>query len=217
MQPITVTVGPLSAANPALIVASQTPAAGQKLLLAPITLDTLRQVLITYTTGEAPGVTLKIEGLTQSNAPITEIVDIPTTGTTITAALDYMQINQITVGPVGFSGPMSVGTNDSAGSRWIRFEDWVPGLITIQATVKGTVNYTIQTTLDDPNSVFNPVPPPQVTWINSSDPNVVGATTTKASFFQYGPAFSRVFVNSITSGPGNSVTVTYLQHSATNE
>jgi hypothetical protein len=107
----------------------------------------------------------------------------------------------VTVGPNSASFP--------AYSGWVRFDDYAPGLVSIQCTVSGTVNYTVETTMDDPNSPTNPVAAASTTWLPSTDTNVVGATASKTSFFQYAPIFARV---SLASGSG-SVTATFLQSS----
>lgn len=109
--------------------------------------------------------------------------------------------------------PITVTVSDaSAGvkySRLVRLDEWSPGQVGIQLTVSGTVNYTLQQTMDDPNSPFNPVPEASMTWVNSADTNVVGATATKQTNYQFVPLFCRVVLN---SGSG-SVTATFVQAS----
>lgn len=92
----------------------------------------------------------------------------------------------------------------------VRFDDFAPSNISIQCTVTGTVNYTVQSTLDDPDDPFNPVAENAMTWVDSSDTNVVGATTTKQSNFLFAPKFARIVLN---SGDGQ-VVATFLQSSA---
>ena len=91
----------------------------------------------------------------------------------------------------------------------VRFDDFAPSNISIQCTITGTVNYTVQTTLDDPNSPTNPVAVASMTWVDSSDTAVVAATATKQSNFLFAPASARIKLN---SGSG-SVTATFLQSS----
>ena len=79
----------------------------------------------------------------------------------------------------------------------------------LQCTVSGTVSYTVQSTLDDPNDPFNPVAVNSVTWVDSSDTNVVAASTTQQSNFLFAPKYARIKLN---SGTG-SVTATFLQSS----
>lgn len=104
---------------------------------------------------------------------------------------------------------VSVGPNATGGtpSQLVRFDDYSDAQVSIQCDVNGTVNYTIQTSLDDPNSPTNPVPLGSMTWINSSDAAAVGATANIATNFAYKPAFARVVMN---SGSG-TVTATFTQ------
>lgn len=94
-------------------------------------------------------------------------------------------------------------------SGLVRFDDFAPGLISIQCDVTGTVNYTIQSSLDDPNDPFAPVAVGSMTWIDTSDTAAVGATTSVQSNFMFAPKFARIKLN---SGTG-SVTATFLQSS----
>ena len=106
-----------------------------------------------------------------------------------------------------------VTVSDASGgvqySSFVRFDDFAPSNISIQCTVTGTVNYTVQSSLDDPNDPFNPVAVNSMTWVDSSDTNVVGATATKQSNFLFAPKFVRIKLN---SGSG-SVVATFLQSS----
>ena len=112
-----------------------------------------------------------------------------------------MQARQVTV---------SDASGDPQYSSLVRFDDFAPSNISIQCTVTGTVNYTVQSSLDDPNDPFNPVAVNSMTWVDSSDTNVVGATATKQSNFLFAPKFARIVLN---SGSG-SVVATFLQSSA---
>jgi len=79
----------------------------------------------------------------------------------------------------------------------------------VQARVSGTVNYTLQQTLDDPNSPTSPVSPANVLWQNINDSGAVAATTSVETNYMFAPTWCRVLLNSQTN-PGY-VTVTYLQ------
>ena len=109
--------------------------------------------------------------------------------------------------------PITVTASDASGgavaSGLVRFDDWAPGTVSIQVTVTGTVNYTVQTSMDDPNSPTNPVALASMTWIPSTDTNVVGQTDSKSSTFAAAPLFARVLLN---SGAG-SISATFLQNS----
>jgi hypothetical protein len=66
----------------------------------------------------------------------------------------------------------------------------------IQCTVSGTANYTVQQTLDDPNSLISPVAAALVSWVNHPDTNLVGASTTVQGNYGYAPVFAKVTLNS---------------------
>jgi len=209
MRPIVITVGPLASASATGIAVNQTVtgAANMVLTASPVTLDTPRHVLITNA-GNDSGITFTITGTTYGGAVISETVT-GTSGSSVSTVSDFATVTSIkTSGSTSVSGA-SAGTNSVAGSSWVRFDDWAPGLASLQATISGTVNYTVQTTNDDPNSPTNAVSIPSVTWVNSLDTNVVSASATKSSYFAYTPIYARVLLN---SGTG-SVTATFLQSS----
>lgn len=107
--------------------------------------------------------------------------------------------------------PIKVSVSDASVtpqySRWVRFDDFAPNYISIQCVVDGSVNYTIEYTLDDPNSFTNPVAVNSVTWVESNDTTAVGATDNITSNFLFAPTFSRIKLN---SGSG-TVSATFLQ------
>lgn len=93
-----------------------------------------------------------------------------------------------------------------------RMDDWAHPSISIQCVVTGTVDYTVQTSNDDPNDPGAPVAAGSMAWSNSPDSAVVGATATKMSKLDFVPRFVAVLLN---SGTG-SVTATILQAGVTN-
>ena len=103
-----------------------------------------------------------------------------------------------------------VGMTNTAASNWIRFDDFAPANISIQCTVSGSATYTVQSTLQDPNDPFSPVPEGSLTWVSSSDTVVVAATTTQQSNFLFAPKFARVVLTTTSTG---SVSATFLQSS----
>ena len=107
--------------------------------------------------------------------------------------------------------PIIVTVSDASGgvkyTDLIRFDSWALPSIAVQCNVTGTVSYTVQTTLDDPNSPTNPVALNSMTWIDSNDASVVSAIASAQSNFIFIPTFARVKLN---SGSG-SVTATFIQ------
>lgn len=213
MRPVTVSVGPLAAASANNIALSQTPGAAGALTLngslvvgGVAVLDNPRRVLITTADTTTK---FTITGTTPTGAVISE--SFLNVGSSSYSKLDYKTVTSITVNQ-GTTAALTVGTNGIASSPWVRFDDYAPGSVSIQADASGTVNYTLQQTLDDPNSATDPVVPSAVNWINTSDTAGVAATGSIQSNYQFAPIFARVLLNSSTS-PG-AVSATYLQSGA---
>jgi hypothetical protein len=211
MRPVIVTVGPLATASANNIALSQTPAGAGALTLngslvtaGIAVLDTPRRILIT--TADTTHV-FTIVGLSPTGTIVTESF-LVVAGASY-SALDYAKVTGVLINGAA-TAAVTVGTNGIASTPWVRFDEWAPAPVSIQCVVSGTVNYTIQQTLDDPNSPTNPVTPNAVTWLSTSDTAGVGATTSIQSNYAYAPVFSRVLLN---SGTG-SVTATFVQTGA---
>lgn len=99
----------------------------------------------------------------------------------------------------------TIGPNASGNATaLVRLDEWAPPLTTIQVDVTGTANFTIQTSLDDPNSATNPVPVANMTWFNTS---LVGNTSSLQATLSFPALFVRTLLN---SGNG-TVATTVLQ------
>ena len=109
--------------------------------------------------------------------------------------------------------PITVTVSDASGgtkySPLVRLDEWAPAHVGVQLSVSGTVNYTLQQSMDDPNSPTNPVPLASMTWVNCADTAAVGASTSIQTNYQFVPLFCRVVLN---SGSG-TVTATFVQAS----
>ena len=216
MRTIQVSVGPLAAASAtALRTAASISVAGTVALNGTLvsggvaTLDKPRRILFT-SSGNDSGITFTVTGTTFAGNSASEVV----TGgnaTTATTVLDYATVTSI-VSSGASAGTVSIGTSGVAGSPWCRLDMWAPSFISIQTNVTGTVNYTIQQTLDDPNDSDFPVTLANMNWINSNDTAVVSATTSQQSNYIFAPKFARVLLN---SGTG-SVTAIFAQSGVVN-
>jgi hypothetical protein len=208
MRPVTVTVGPLTASSGNNIATSQTPGAAGPITLNGSTVVGGVAILtaaqeITLTTTDSTH-TATISGTSWAGDPISEVITF--TGSAITSKLSYKTVTQIVVN-AALTAAITVGTSGIGSSPWVRLDEWALPQVAIQCDTSGTVNYTVQQTLDDPNSPTNPVAPSAVTWVNSSDTNAVGATGPIQSNYAFAPTFARVLLN---SGTG-SVTATFIQ------
>jgi hypothetical protein len=211
MRPITVSVGPLAAASATNIrTASAIAGAGAVTLNGSLvssgvaTLDTQRRVLFT-SAGNDSGITFTISGTNNNKDLISETL----TGgnaTGVYTVLDYKTVTSVTASGAS-AGNVSIGTNGVAGSPWVMLDPWAYAPVAAQLNVSGTVNYTLQQTLDDPNDPTNPVTPANMTWINCADTTVVGVTASAQTNYAFAPRYVRVLLN---SGTG-SVTGTFIQ------
>ncbi len=212
MQPITATVGPLTAASANAICLSQTPAGAGALTIngalasgGVATLDTARRVLITCA-GNESAKTFTITGTSYNGRVQSETITGPN-ATTAQSVLDYKTVTSITISAAA-AGAITVGTSGVASSRWVRLDNWAFPQVGIQCDVSGTVNYTVQQTLDNPNDPISPMALSAVNWVNHPDTNLVGATTTLQGNYGYAPLYVRVTLN---SGTG-SVAMTLVQY-----
>lgn len=176
------------------------------------TLDAARRVLFT-SGGDDSGITFTVTGTDWAGSPISETVAGTNTSTAYTV-LDYLTVTNIT-SSAATASTVTVGTNGVASSPWVRFDNYAAAAqVAIQLTASGTVNYTLQQTLDDPNRTTNNVVTntyqtarSAVTWVSSSDSNAVGATSTVQTNYSMAPVFARILLN---SGTG-TVTGTFTQ------
>lgn len=171
-------------------------------------MDVQRRVIFTFAADET-GHNYFVAGLDGAGNVISETVAGTTAGI-VSTVLSYKSVPTVYTDAAA-TGAMKVGTNGVADSAWVRFDEWAPGTVSVQVSVTGTANYTVRTTMDDPNSPTNPVAPSAVVWVDSLDTAIVAATATKASNFQIAPLYAKLVLNSST-GTGNAV-ATFLQSS----
>lgn len=167
------------------------------------TLDQARRVLLTFGADET-GTDFVVTGTDRYGNPISETV--AGTATTASTDLDFQTVTSIAISAAA-AGTIIAGTSGVAASDWVRFDDWTQNMLSIQANISGTVNYTIQSTLDDPNSPTDPVAPADVNWFDSNDSNLTAETVARQSNTQIMPTYARILLN---SGSG-TVTATFTQ------
>ena len=203
MRILTETVGPLAAASANCIATSQAGVGGTALTLAdsPYELDTPRRVIVT-SAGNDTGIYFAIVGTNSSSMPVTENLT-GASGGAAQSANDFATVTSVT--PSGNTAAnVTVGTNGVASTRPINLDNWGFGPTSIQVDVSGTVNYTVQQTLNDCNGSGGI---PAVNWVDHPDTNLVGATAIKQGNYAYIPFWVRLLLN---SGTG-SATITLIQ------
>lgn len=213
MQPIVVTVGPLAAGNTTNIALAQQPAAGNLVLNGSLvtagvaTLDQPRTITITSTDNETANV-FNIQGTDWAGSLISENLS-GGNSTGVTSVLSYKTITKI-ANSGNVTANITAGTASTASSPWVRFDTWSVSPITKQAVVSAAplvANFTVQVSMDDPNSNTNPVAVANMTWFNDSDTNFVAKATSAQGVSAYIPLWMRIFLN---SGNG-TVTGTFAQ------
>lgn len=213
MRPITATVGPLTAQSANNIALSQTPGAAGALTLNGSLVSGGVAVIgnpqrITITTTDNTH-SFTIVGATPTGSLLTE--SVTGNGTSVTSALDYATVSGITISGAA-SAAVTVGTSGTGATPWVRLDEWASAQVGIQCNATGTVNYTVQSTDDDPNSPTDPVIPSAVKWINTNDTNAVNATGNVQTNYLFAPTFVRALLN---SGSG-SVAMKVIQYNVAN-
>lgn len=207
MRQIVRTKGPLAAASANNIAASQTPTTagftinGSAATGGVATLDFARRVLLTTAANESAR-TVLISGTDSQGRLISETVTGPNIGT-VQTNLDFLTVTSAV--PSGnFAGAATLGTNGVASTMALPLDRYGWPDDAVQVAVSGTINYTIQATLDNP---FTASASTALNWFDCPDPNFVGATTAQLGGIQYPAAALRILIN---SGTG-SATITILQ------
>jgi len=107
--------------------------------------------------------------------------------------------------------PITVSTTDASGgttySRKVRMDSWANAQTVLQVNVTGTATYTVETSMDDPNSATNPVAEGSMVWVNCADSAVVAKTASAQGVLVATPTFIRI---KQTAGNG-STTMTVAQ------
>jgi hypothetical protein len=107
--------------------------------------------------------------------------------------------------------PITVSTTDASGgttySRKVRTDSWANAQTVLQVNVTGTATYTVETSMDDPNSATNPVAEGRMVWVNCADSAVVAKSASAQGVLVATPTFIRI---KQTAGNG-STTMTIAQ------
>jgi len=107
--------------------------------------------------------------------------------------------------------PITVSTTDATAgttySRKVRMDSWANAQTVIQVNVTGTVTYTVETSMDDPNSATSSVAEGSMTWVDAADSAVVAKSASAQGALAVTPTFIRI---KQTAGDG-STTMTVAQ------
>lgn len=162
----------------------------------PATLDAARQVLFT-SGGNDSAVTVALAGTDWAGNAISETVAL-TNGSTIASVLSYLTVTSMLTS-AAIATTITVGTNSICSSPWARLDEYAAmGPTSIQVDGSGTVNWTVQQSLNDPNSTSNPITPANMHWVNHPDTGLVAQTTITGvqGNYAYPPKLARIVMNS---------------------
>lgn len=174
------------------------------------TMDKARRIIIT-SGGADTGITFTITGTDVNGSPISEAVT-GASGAAASSVLDYKTVTSVVSSGAAASTVKvgTVATGGAAASPWVRFDDYAANSqVSIQCTVTGTANYTVQQTMQDPNALDG-VADEAITWVNHPDTALVAATTTQQGNYGYAPLFARVVLNSGTGSVSGVFRQAYL-------
>jgi hypothetical protein len=215
MQLLEAFVGPLG--TTVLLVPTTTPTVPNQVLLSTsVTLDNPRRLVVTFEPGEPTTSYIIVFGRGWGNAQIAEAIYAPSVGDASTSNLDFQSVDRIISGNEPFVGSMKVDSAYLASSAWIRFDDYMPIHAIGQINAYGTVNYTVETTLEDPTEYWQPSNQNRTqtpVWFPAMSANVVGATTNQQFLFDT-PSYLRITLNSSGNTPSDYVRGFFTQHSA---
>ncbi len=204
-RPVRITKA-LASASATAVAASQTPLAAGNLTLngvsatgspAYVVLDTARQILFTFAADESSR-TFTIYGFDKPEGGAQIQESVAGAAATAVSTLGFGRITRISV-DAATAGALTVGTN---GVGWIPWQlvDWNldPTNLTISVDVVGTVNYTVQYTMDDILGAYDG----QGNWANSyptkiwDDPVLASKTTDGVATYNNPINAWRVQINS---------------------
>ena len=155
MNPITRTIA-VGAASVNSIAHTQTPGGAGNLTLVstPVVLDFARRVLFTPAGAEATNTTIwTVYGTNRSGAAISEVVNGVNNPTTVGTNQDFLTVSRIAVNKTQ-AGNIQVGTSGIASTNWVMQNNaTTPQNTGIQVVVSGTINYTVEYTYTDPNTL----------------------------------------------------------------
>ena len=191
MQPITVSATGINADNNN-VAASQAVTAATTLTLeaGAASLGSPAQ-LVLETNADFSGVTFTITGTDANGNVISEIIAGPDT-TTVNSVLYYASVTSITSDGGVEAGTAQVGVTGTVTSRWARMDSWANAQTVAQVNVDGTITYSVETSMDDPNDPTYPVAVSDMTWLDALDANLVSESTAKSGVFNLTPTWVRV-------------------------
>lgn len=191
MQPITVSATGINADNNN-VAASQAVTTATTLTLesGAASLGSPAQ-LVLETNADYTGIDFTVIGTDANGNVISEVIAGPN-ATTVNSVLYYASVTSITSDDGVGGGTVQVGVTGDVTSRWVRMDSWANAQAVAQVNVDGTITYSVQTSMDDPNDPTYPVAVADMTWLDALDANLVSESTAKSGVFNLTPTWVRV-------------------------
>ena len=191
MQPITVSATGIAAVADNIALSQSVEAAGALVLETLAAAIGSPAQIVLETNADYTGIDFTITGTDANGSIISEVLDGPNT-TTVNSVLYYASITSIVAENGVVGGTVQVGTTGNVTSRWVRMDSWAAAQSVAQVSVSGSITYSVQTSMDDPNDPSAPVSVNDMVWLDALDANLVSETDDKSGFFAYTPTWVRV-------------------------
>lgn len=133
--------------------------------------------------------TFVITGTSPDGKALSETITGPN-ATTVTSVNFYKTVTSITISAASV-GNITSGFNAVGVTPSLPIDIYARPQIALQVNVSGTVNWTVQQTLDDIWGTTTPL-----NWVDHPDSNMVAQTTVKQGNYAYPPRAIRLKVNS---------------------
>lgn len=160
---------------------------------SPVTFAVPCRITVTPSGDESTN-TYTIKGIDVNGSAVTEVL----AGDNITAStsvLTYKTVTSIAIANTP-ANAIIAGNAQSGSGRWIRMDSFANAQSAVQVDTTGSVNYTVQTSMDDPNDITDPVAQANVTWLSALDTNIVAQSSSKSGVLNATPTWVRLNLNS---------------------
>ena len=139
--------------------------------------------------------TALLTGKDENNNTQTETVNLPGASLTITSTKYFKTLSSVVPSATIGANTMDIGFVDELVTPAIMLNHYAQRGVAFHVEVTGTINYTVQQTLDDLQDSAA-----VISWSNHDSAALVGATTSKNGSYEYIPRAMRVLVNSHSAG-----------------
>jgi len=141
------------------------------------------------------GKTALLTGIDVNGHALTETVTLPVGSATIVSVSYFKTLTTVVPSATIGADTMDIGWASQFISPTIGL-NFRGGIIGLNVIITGTINYTIQQTMDNIQTLVRT----SIGWMNNDDPTLVAATTNQNGNYIAGVIATRLVVNSYSSG-----------------